>query len=116
MRRWSRTLSASGMAMSSAGVGRLPNQRFRVALLVVSLRCTGALDQPPLALDRLESHRVEIGNDQRAQLEKFEERLEQIGIGAAELEQGDILRADLSPAARLPPSRGELAEDLRDKN
>src|SRR3546814_2669796 len=33
-----------------------------------------ALDQPPLALDRLESHRVEIGNDQRAQLEKFEER------------------------------------------
>src|SRR3546814_12708435 len=44
-----------------------------------------ALDQPPLALDRLESHRVEIGNDQRAQLEKFEERLEQIGIGAADL-------------------------------
>src|SRR3546814_7253891 len=72
-----------------------------------------ALDQPPLALDRLESHRVEIGNDQRAQLEKFEERLEQIGIGAADLEQGDILRADLRPAARLPPRRVELAENLR---
>src|SRR3546814_18605114 len=75
-----------------------------------------ALDQPPLALDRLESHRVEIGNDQRAQLEKFEERLEQIGIGAADLEQGDILRADLRPAARLPPRRDELAENLGDKN
>src|SRR3546814_17773573 len=75
-----------------------------------------ALDQPPLALDRLESHRVEIGNDQRAQLEKFEERLEQIGIGAADLEQGDILRADLRPAARLPPRRVELAENLGDKN
>src|SRR3546814_6759806 len=44
-----------------------------------------ALDQPPLALDRLESPRVEIGNEQRAQLEKFEERPEQIGIGAADL-------------------------------